>query len=297
MWRKSPDLPRDWVSAWLVMAVSAAMGFLASLGLAAAGGADSLARSWTTDLSARATVSLTLRADAPPNELAVALELIRATPGVASADLLSEADMRALLAPWLGEGPDLALLPLPVLIDVALQEGGPDPLASLARRLSGAGYDAQIDGHGEWVERLRPAANAMRSLAYGGLAIVAAAAALTVAIACSAALAAQARMVELLKLVGAEDGYVSGMFVRRFRNLSFVGSAAGAAGAAATLALAAQLGAGPSPSAPELAPLLPPVALTQDMALRLAATPIAFAIIASLAARVAVTAALKRRST
>ncbi len=288
----APALPQDWTSTWLALLVAAAMGFLASLGVAAASGAESLARSWTDDLAAKATVSVSSgRGGARAVERAV--ELVRSSPGVRDARALTADEVDALLEPWLGAGGAAAALALPRMIDVTLESPGALDEAALSARLERAGLTAEIDGHGEWIDRLRPAADRIRALAVGALAVVGVAAGLTVALACSAGLAAQARVVDVLKLVGAEDRYITRIFVRRFQLLVFTGSAVGVGAAALALALLPQA-QGPLEGF-ELAPLLPNLRPEAGAWAQFAALPLVFALIATLAARLSVSVALRRR--
>src|SRR5690606_24872443 len=52
-----------------------------------------------------------------------ALDIVRATPGVARAEPLAAERVAQLLEPWLGGGTALSDLPVPSLIDVTLAEG------------------------------------------------------------------------------------------------------------------------------------------------------------------------------
>lgn len=289
----APSLPRDWTSTWLVALVAAAMGFLASLAVAIAAGAEGLAASWTEDLAARATVVLAPAAD--DLSLGDALSAIRRVEGVAAARPLDEAAMIAHIGPWLGDAQAIDGLALPRLIDVTLRRGhgGPAAIQAIAEALAAADIPAEVDGHGEWIARLAPAAAAVRSLAYGALAMIALAAGLTVALACVAGLAAQAHIVEVLKLIGAEDAYIARIFVRRSQILAFAGSAVGAAAAALMLATS---GAGPAEAdAAALAPVLPSLQPQGADWVRLTAIPLVFALIATASAYAAVAISLSRR--
>lgn len=305
---RAPTPPRDLVSTWLVLLVSCSMGFLASLGLAASNGAESLARSWTSDLESRATVILSTPDDPAQAETALerALDAVRATPGVLAATPLDHADVAALLDPWLsGQGDMLEGLPLPLLIDVALDPGAEAPIALMNQRLREARVTAEVDAHGRWIDRLEPAAARIRTLAYLGLAVIAVSAALMVALACTAALSAQSRMVSVLRLVGARDGYIAALFMRRYQLLAFMGSAVGVGAAAlavlnvsepvAAVAAVTELPAADAPleRAGEIAPLLPDLAPEPWIWAQFAATPLAFALIATLAAWIASTIALQ----
>ncbi|MEO1330922.1 MAG: hypothetical protein AAFW46_14795 [Pseudomonadota bacterium] len=288
----APALPQDWTSTWLALLVSVAMGFLASLGVAAASGAESLARSWTDDLEAKATVSVSAGRSGR-RAMERALEIVSTTPGVVEARALEPGEVDALLEPWLGDAGGAAALALPRLIDVTVDRAGGLDAAALETRLRDAGLAVEIDAHGEWVDRLRPAAERIRALAFGALLVIGLAAGLTVALACSAGLATQAKVIDVLKLVGAEDGYITRIFVRRFQILVFGGSALGAAAAALTLLFAPQAQGGLEGL--ELAPLLPTLRPEGGAWAQFVALPLAFALIATIAARISVTVALRRR--
>lgn len=303
---RSPPPPRDLVSTWLVLLVATAMGFLASLGLAVSNGADSLARSWTSELQSRATVILSTPEDPAEAEetLRRALDAVRGAPGVVAATPLDHAAVAELLDPWLAGDPDLLDgLPLPILIDVAVRPGAPAPVDMLAARLAEARVTAEIDAHGRWIDRLAPAASRIRTLAYLGLGVIAIAAALMVALACTAALSAQRQMVSVLRLIGARDGYIAALFMRRYQLLAFVGSAIGVAAAAAAVvnvsepvdAMTAATGqaGGPVAHSAEIAPLLPDLTLEPWIWAQFAAAPLGFALIATLSAWVAAAIALQ----
>ena len=292
--RHAPPLPRDWLSTWLVLFVALAMGFLATLAVAAALGAATLARGWTTELNARATVVLPV-AERPEQTLQTALTVIRETPGVAAARAIEGEEQAALLAPWLGADRELSDLPLPRLIDVEGALGQPPPVGALTERLRQAGLDATVDAHGAFVRRLEPAARQIRAFSYGGLGVVFIASGLTVALACAAGLSAQARIVDVLKLVGAEDRYISRIFVRRYQWLAFIGSGGGAAFALIALIAASDANAATAALGEDLAPILPQMRPKGADWLRFAGIPVGFALIATISARLAVRYALRRR--
>jgi cell division transport system permease protein len=84
--------------------------------------------------------------------------------------------------------------------------------------------------------------------------------------------------VDLLHLVGAEDGYIAGQFANAAMRLAFAGSATGALGGAAVLALAHSIAS----SAGTLAFPLP--ALTAFDWIALAGIPLAATVVAAVAA-------------
>lgn len=298
---QAPALPWDWSSAWIVVLTAVAMGFLSTLALALHAGVDKLAASWTGALDRQATILLTL----PESEtarategalVAEALAAARAAPGVSAATALPADTTRTLLEPLLGAAGEGLLNIRLIDIRLAAPSGSAEGQAILARTaaaLSVAGVEAEVDGHGEWIERLRPAATAVKTLAGSALAVIAVACGLMIALACSTAMAAQARIIEVLRLVGAYDRYIARLFVRRFQILAFLGGGLGMALGVAALFLG-PLGVQAPPEIGALAPLTPELTLDAGLWARFALTPLGLALIATVAARLAVAARLRR---
>lgn len=227
-------VPIEGWSAPLTTMIAAAMGFLAVLTLAAAMAADRLATEWRADLAGVATV----RVSAPPDEMAgkvkTVLEALRTTPGIAEIKVLSRADQAELLAPWLGAETGIENLPMPQLIDVSLDGAGPDAKA-LRERLALTVEGVTYDDHAAWRAPLAATANALERLAIGATILVLAAAGAMVTLAARATLSANRRVIEVVRLIGAEDSYIAAAFVRRLTIRAIFGAAIGTV--AACLAL------------------------------------------------------------
>ncbi|MEM8577294.1 MAG: FtsX-like permease family protein, partial [Pseudomonadota bacterium] len=168
---------------------------------------------------------------------AAALAVLQTTTGVAGARALSDAEQAALLTPWFGDGVDLARLPVPRLIEVTLKRGGGFDPAGLRNRLAAEVPGAVLDDHGRWRAPLVQAAWRLRTLGWLSLALIGAAVAAMVTLAAGAALAANAQVIAVLRLVGATDGYIAQAFIRRFTLRALAGAAAGTALGLAAVAL------------------------------------------------------------
>lgn len=301
---RTPALPRDWTSTWIVVITAALMSFLASFSQIGAAGLEKLAESWTVALSQRATVEIEVDGADVDLVRRRAVDVISETPGVASARALDDLELQQISRAFLGD--DAALLselPPVLMIDVALERSSLDPegaraLARLQTRLSELRFAASVDSHERWLARLTTAAAWLRALAWALLLVVVAATVLMNALACLTSLAAQSHVIDVLKLVGARDRYIIGLFVRRFQILSFVGSAIGV-GAAAALLIWSPLSAEPESvldPGVELAPFLPSFQPDAIDWAQLALTPLGFALIATAAAHVAVATRLRARA-
>ena len=231
--RLLPD--SDW-SAALTGWVAAAMTFLAVLSLAAGLATVRLAAEWRADLAGAATVRVSPGEGDAEARIAAVVEVLRTTPGIAEVSVLDDDEQAALLAPWLGDSGAIADLPAPRLIDVQLEGGGPDAEA-LQNRLDLTVEGAVYDDHAAWREPLARAAEALTRLAFGATALVLATAGAMIAYAARATLAANARVIEVVRVMGGEDRFITSAVVRRLALRAGIGAVAGAALGCLVLAL------------------------------------------------------------
>jgi cell division transport system permease protein len=169
---------------------------------------------------------------------------LETTPGIAGARALTADEQRALLSPWFG--PDLPIedLPIPQLIEISETEDGYDA-AGLRLRLQAEVPGAILDDHSRWRKPLQQAASRLRLLGWLAIAVIATVMGTMITLAANAALAANAQVISVMRLVGAQDEYIARAFVRRFTIRALFGAAAGtAAGYVAVLLLPAAQGAG-----------------------------------------------------
>lgn len=283
---KPQILPSTGWSAVLITLVAGAMSFLAVLTLAASMAANRLAAEWRADLAGVATVRVSAPADEMADKIAEVLEVLRTTPGISEVRVLSPDEQVSLLAPWLGEDLNLDNLPAPQLIDISLDGAGPDPVA-LQERLNLTVSGALYDDHAAWRAPLSSAARALERLAIGATVLVLLTAGIMVAFAARATLAANAHVITTVRLMGAEERFIAGAFVRRLAQRAAVGSLIGAlTGAGALLAL-------PSIEADQaLGQAISPDRV--GWAILTIGIPLASALVAWLAARTAVRIALSR---
>lgn len=220
-----------WMMAFLV--------YIACLALVAAFALDRAAEVWRGGLAGALTIEVPPGPDGDPAAMAARLEAARdaarAAPGVASAEILGEEAVAALLEPWLGAALDIAQLPVPRLIDVRLDTGAPADLAELARRVEAAAPGARVDDHALWRDRLIGAMRAIQAIGFAVVGLLLAAAVTMVVFATRGALAAQRDVVELLHLIGATDGYIARHFQRHAVGHAALGGGLGAAAGALTL--------------------------------------------------------------
>lgn len=220
-------VPPSGFTASLTLASAAAMAFLAVFTMALALAAGHLAARWEAELAGTATVRISASAEDIENQTTAVLTALAQTPGIAGARQLETQEQLELLAPWFGTGLPVEQLRLPVLIAVDETPDGPDR-TGLEARLAAEAPGAVYDSHGRWRAPLIEAAERLRRLGWWSLGLIALVTGVTVALAASSALAANAQIVDVLRLVGARDRWISGAFVLRFTLRALMGAAAGA---------------------------------------------------------------------
>ena len=230
-------VPPTGYTANLTVFTAGAMAFLAVFALALSLATGRLADRWSAELARTSTLRISAPADQLAAQEAAAVRVLETTPGIASAKPLTTEEQQALLEPWFGPDLPVDTLPIPRLIEIIEEGDGYDP-AGLRARLQAEVPGAILDDHTRWREPLVAAANRLRLLATVAILLIAAATGAMITLAAQAALAANAQVIRVMRLVGARDLYIAGAFVRRFTLRSLTGAAAGtAAGMLAVLLL------------------------------------------------------------
>ncbi len=224
------------------------MAFLAALALAGVVAAAALAQHWQQGAAAALTVQVP--EPAVDQRLEHVLQAVRGTPGVREARALDDAELDALLRPWLGSGAGRIALPLPAVIAVRLTESGFDE-AALTRRLTALAPGTLVESQGVWLRRLAVLARSLQACAALAMAVVAFVAVAVVMVATRAGLSARRDAIEIVHGLGATDGFIAGRFAQRAMRLAAAGGLAGAALALPVLlgltGLAAPFGGGDAP--------------------------------------------------
>jgi len=219
-------VPPNGFTSRLTSFTAGAMAFLTVFALALSLATGRLADRWNAELARTSTV----RISAPEGQLAAqseaVLNVLRTTPGVQTARVMSDEEQRKLLEPWFG--PDLPLdsLPIPRLIEVIETTDGPD-IEGLRLRLSAEAPGAVLDDHTRWRRPLVSAASRLRMMGLLSILLIAGSTAAMITLAAQSALAANGQVISVLRLIGARDVYIARAFVRRFTVRAFVGALIG----------------------------------------------------------------------
>ena len=281
-------LPRDRGAGPLDFVI-AVMAFLAALALGASLIADRATEGWSQGLAAKLTVQVVPPDDANAKtildrETNDALAVLRATPGIGAARPLTDAELNALVAPWVGKNGITSDIPLPRLIDASITPGAQVNIAALTARLKRAAPHASLDDHSRWISRLGGIADTVRYSAYGILLLIAGATAAAVSFATRAGLDTHHEMVALLHQMGARATFIARTVERHYFVSALIAALLGTL-LAVVLFLAA---GGLERFGVDAVPFLPPLTLGWTEMPWLLAVPVVTALIAWATARISV---------
>ena len=238
----APERPSDRVvppsgpTARLTSFAAGAMAFLAVFALALSMASGRLATRWDASLARTATIRVSAPSDQMSSQVQTIMDLLATTPGIARSRVMEEDEQRKLLEPWFGPDLPLDALPLPRLIEITEDNSGYDS-EGLRQRLAAEAPGAVLDDHTRWRRPLVEAAGRLRSVGLLSMLLIAATTGAVITLAATAALAANAQVIQVLRLVGATDAYIAQAFVRRFTLRALLGSGCGAVLGMITVAL------------------------------------------------------------
>ncbi len=216
------------------------------------------------------------------------LEVINATPGVLHAVPLSDAGTMELLRPWLGDLAEQADLPLPRLVDVAVDPDAGVDVDALSRRLAIAVPGVSVDDHRVWLDRLVRLLRSIELVALGVVAIIGMVTVATVVFTTRTGLALHSEAIQVLHLIGAHDAYVARQFAGRALWLGLKGGLIGL-----LFAVPCLLAIGYFADKMQLESM-PAIGLGLAQLIALALLPLIVAMIAMLTARITVLRTLAR---
>jgi len=157
-----------------------------------------------------------------------------------------------------------------------------------SQRLAAVVPGASVDDHKQWLAGLLRLIDAVRLVAAIVLGLVVLAAVATVVFVTRTGLDVHRRVIDIVHLVGATDGYIAGQFQANALTLGLLGGIGGLALAGLTLVVVAALLSGIDEN------LLPPLSLAPGQWILLAALPLIAALLAMLTARWTVLGSLRR---
>jgi len=221
---------------WLV----ALMVFLSAVSVAGVFVISDVVSRWDHDVSGTLTVQVIPVSgeggEAMTDErVRAAVEVVRRTQGVLGVRALDKKQTLALLEPWLGSTEVVQDLPLPRLIDVAIDPNANLDLVEMGDRLGKAVPGASLDDHRIWLSRLINLSRTMQWLALAVVVLIGFVTSTTVIYATRTGMSVHREVIEVLHLIGAHDDYIARQFADRAFALGFNGGLLGLGLAVPTL--------------------------------------------------------------
>ena len=213
-----------------LMTILAIFAFIASFALSA------MTEKWSSGLANKATVEIPaenasgilLTQEEITQSATEILSFLTSHVDVETVSIMSEQEIKTLVAPWLGEEIEFDNVPLPGILSVSFKESSTPDIKALENRLKNYGQHIRLDPHTDWLNDVLKFTGALN------LAAIIITGLIGLATVIAAAGAVQARMsmyhdeLELLHLMGAADSYISSQLQRYTFISCFQGAAIGA---------------------------------------------------------------------
>ncbi len=225
----TPDASRFFL-VWITMV----MAFVMTLVVFGGWAAYSSLTAWQRSISGAATVQIPTyddkgmsRADAIDQDVETALTILRASNGIAGAELVPDDQMGRLMSPWVGEGAILSELPLPRLLNVAVDTQNPPDFVQLKRDLADQVPLAVLDTHRVGLAPLLSIADGVLHLIVFLLILLGLTTTFTIVYATKTSLGTHHPVIALIHLMGAGDLYITRQYAVRHLKTAFVGASVG----------------------------------------------------------------------
>jgi len=199
-----PSKLRNGRALWVVLII---MALLAGCALLFARGSMRLSGDWQAQLSDTLTVQIMLDdASAWKQDMNLARDTLSPMFPGADIEIVSEADARALLQPWLGNAELPESLPVPGLLNLT----GPNlNMQSAQAALEASGLSANIDDNSRYADQLRGTARRLVGIGLGTLILILLAGLSVNIFATRAGMTAQKEIIRVLVQVGASDRFIA----------------------------------------------------------------------------------------
>lgn len=155
------------------------------------------------------------------------IHALKKIPGVKKVEPIDDAQLKEMLAPWIGDH-SFDGLPLPTVLNVTL--ANPQIVINYDETQKSLSYIApgvEIDAHERWSQSFSHFSNALQHLTNGLALLVIAALAITIAFTSRASLKLHNQAVHLLHSIGADDQYIVRQFQQEAVRVVLPGALAG----------------------------------------------------------------------
>ncbi len=204
------------VSSRYVCWIVGLMVFLLSLVFVGAISLSSSLGQWNLGGAGRLTIELPLHGvQNPETTIENILITLQKAPGVAYVKLVDNEEILKLLQPWVGQVNLLEDLTLPALIDVDMKPGTTANVPEIAELLHRFSPGIRIEEHSQWQHMLENLRLSLEVMAYLFISLIAATVMVTITLITRSSLATHASIIDVLRLVGANNSYIARKFQRR----------------------------------------------------------------------------------
>ncbi|MDG1859776.1 MAG: hypothetical protein P8I94_11770, partial [Emcibacteraceae bacterium] len=183
---------------------------------------------WASSLQGRITVQIT--GEERTEIVAESLEIqavLRSTPGIRTVRILSDAEISALLEPWLGEGNISDDLPVPVMIDIETDQDTYVNIDALEGKIKEFSDHVYLDDHARWLSHFYALAYTIEYTALGILIMILIASVCIVIFGTKSSMAEHKTTIEIMHLMGAQDNMIAGAYQNRFMQYGLWGGVGG----------------------------------------------------------------------
>jgi cell division transport system permease protein len=212
---------------WLIGMMAGLAALFLSLGLSV--------NHWVVDRHGEYSNSFTVNIPLDDNQadrVAKVQAALSKTPGVMQVTQVTDAKLKDMLKPWLGNSP-MDDLPLPSVLDVTLVPGASKlNYIGLQKGLTPLAPGVEVDAHERWVSTFSEFSYAIRFVTLVLALLVIFGMAMTIAFTSRAALKLHSKTVHLLHTVGAADDYIMRQFQQEAVRVALPGACVGVAAAA-----------------------------------------------------------------
>lgn len=214
--------------------------------------------------------------------------LLQQTDGIASAAIVSNAEIKKWVKPWLGDAESIDMLPLPVMIEARMDDPSAVSFEKLSVAVRGIAPDAKLDSHSAWMVQFTNALWRLQAIAASLALLFLSMMALIITFTAKTSVKLHQQAVTILHSVGALDAYIARQFQVNAGWLSLKGAGIGALASALLYALVGWV------TSTANSALLPHFSVTMTHIAMFATLPLLAAVIAMLATRFTVLAQLRK---
>ncbi len=208
------------------------MTVLLMLSLSGAFVLSGLAERWSSGLEGKASVEIPAKDIngilLPQEDIKTATQkialMLEDDKTIETVTVLSEAEIIALISPWLGDDIDTQTTPFPGIISLTFYKQADINKAALIKNIQNIAPQARLDTHESWINDVLRLTNSLRFAAYVIVLVIGLTTIVAIAGAVRARLSAYKEDLELLHLMGAQDNYIARQLQRHTMILALQGS-------------------------------------------------------------------------